>query len=118
MRRGNKRQRRSPGQGHRSNHTADEVRAYGAAREHADRVLREEKTSFLRKKISELCPNMDLWGLIRTLDGRKPPAKPAEPLNRPETPGCTAPSRPAITDREKANALYQAYAAMSRIPSN
>ena len=30
---------------------------------------------------------MDLWNLIRTLDGRKPPAKLTEPLIRPETPG-------------------------------
>ena len=98
------------------NHTADEVRAYGAAREHADRVLREEKTSFLRKEISELGPSMDLLSLIHTLDGRKAPAKPAEPLNSPKTPGCTTPSHPAITDREKANALCQACAAVSRIP--
>ena len=61
---------------------------------------------------------MDLWSLICTLDGRKPPAKLAEPLNGPVTPGCTAPSRPAITDREKANAFYQAHAAVSKIPSD
>ena len=62
--------------------------------------------------------NADLWSLIRTLDGRKPPAKPAEPLTRKAAPGRPAPTRPAVTDKEKANALCQAYAAVSRIPTN
>ena len=48
-------------------------------------------------------PNQDMWRLIRVLDGRKPPAKPAEPLQRPALPGCLAPARQAITDREKVN---------------
>ena len=100
------------------NHAADDVRNYGDARKRADQILREEKSKFLREKISELGLNVDLWNLIRTLDGRKPPAKPAEPLIRPETPGHPAPTRAAITDREKANALCQAYAAVSRIPAN
>ena len=98
------------------NHTADDVRAYQQARKNADTVLCEEKRSFLHKRIAEMGPNADLWSLIRTLDGRKPPAKPAEPLNREGPPGC--PARPAVTDREKANALCQAYAAVSRIPHN
>ena len=53
-----------------------------------------------------------------SVDGRKPPAKPAEPLTRQGLPGRPAPTRQAVTDREKANALCQAYAAVSRIPSN
>lgn len=101
-----------------ANHTPDDVRIYREARENADRVLREEKNNFLHKKIAELGPNADLWNLIRVMDGRKPPAKPAEPLLRPGTPGCPAPSRPAVSDREKANALCQAYAAVSRIPTD
>ena len=99
-------------------HTAEDVRAYQEARANADKVIREEKAGFLRRKIAELGPNADLWNLIRTLDGRKPPAKPAEPLTRQGLPGRPAPTRQAVTDREKANALCQAYAAVSRIPSN
>ena len=99
-------------------HSAEEVRAYEEARRDADRVIGEQKTAFLRNKIAEMGPNQDMWGLIRVLDGRKPPAKPAEPLQRPALPGCAAPTRPAITDREKANALCKAYAAVSRIPTD
>ena len=98
--------------------SAEEVRAYGEARRDADRVIREQKTDFLRNKITKMGPNQDMWALIRVLDGRKPPAKPAEPLQHPALPGCPAPARPAITDREKANALCQAYAAVSRIPTD
>ena len=86
--------------------------------ENADRTIREEKAGFLHRKIADLGVNADLWSLIRTLDGRKPPAKPAEPLTRKAAPGRPAPTRPAVTDKEKANALCQAYAAMSRIPTN
>ena len=98
--------------------TADDIRAYGEARRSADRVIRDEKTAFLRAKIAELGPNQDMWGLIRALDGRKPPAKPAEPLQRPTLPGRPAPTHPATSDKEKADALCQAYAAVSRIPSD
>ena len=100
------------------NRTAEEVRAYGEERRRADRVIRDEKTAFLRDKIAELGPNQDMWGLIRVLDGRKPPAKPAEPLVRPTLPGHPAPARPATSDKEKADALCQAYAAVSRIPTD
>ena len=74
---------------------------------------------FFLKKVSELDLSMDMWNFTRTLDGRKPPAKSAEPLSRPETPDRAAPSHPAITDREKAkpSVLCQAHAAVSRIPS-
>ena len=67
--------------------TAEDVRAYGEARRNTDRIIREQNTAFLRQKIVEMGPNQDMWGLIRVLDGRKPPAKPAEPLQRPELPG-------------------------------
>ena len=58
-----------------------------------------------------------MWGLLRTLDGRKPPARPAEPLNRPRQTGDPAP-RPAVSDKEKANLLCQEYAKVARIPKN
>ena len=84
-------------------HTADDLRAYQEARGNADKTIREEKSSLLRRKIAELGTIADLWSLIRTLDGRKPSAKPAEPLIRKGLPGCPAPTRPAVSDREKAN---------------
>ena len=99
-------------------HTAADVQQYQAARSDADKTIQNEKTKFLRNKISELGVSTDLWSLLRALDGRRPAAKPAEPLNRPTTPGQAPPTRPAITDKEKANLLCQVYAGVSRIPKD
>ena len=99
-------------------HTAEDVAEYQRVRAQADATIQQEKTDFLRGEIARMGPNADMWGLIRTLDGRKPTAKPAEPLNRPHLPGHPPPQRPAVTDREKADVLCQTYSAVSRIPKN
>ena len=101
-----------------TDHSREDVEEYQRARGEADRVIREEKTAFLREQITKLGADADLWSLMRKLDGRTPPAKPAEPLVRPTQPGCTPPTRLAITDQEKAETLCKAYAAVSRIPVN
>ena len=54
-------------------------------RKETDGIIREQKAAFLRAKIAEMDPNQDMWDLIRVLVGRKPPAKPAEPLQRHST---------------------------------
>ena len=59
-------------------------------------------------------PDGNMWGLIQFLDGRRPQAKPAEPLERPAPPD-QPPRRPAISERQKANLLCQIYAEVSRV---
>ena len=86
-------------------------------RKEADRITREQKTSFLPANIVEMGPDQDMRGLIRVVDNWKPPARPAELLQCPALPGRPAPARPAITD-QKANALCQTHAAVSRVPTD
>ena len=69
--------------------------------------------------MAELKPDGDLWHLIRAMDGRRPPAKPAVAIARPGTEGQPSqPTRPAVTDREKAELFCQAYAGVSRLPKD
>ena len=78
-----------------------------------------EKTAFFRQKAADLKPDGDMWHLIRTMDGRRPPAKPAVAISRPGTEGQPAqPTRPAVTDKEKAELFCQAYAQVSRLPKD
>ena len=99
-------------------HSREDVEEYQRARSEADRIIREEKTTFLREQTAKLGADADLWRLMRKLDGRTAPAKPAEPLVRPTQPGCTPPTRLAVTDQEKAETMCKAYAAVSRLPYN
>ena len=51
------------------------------------------------------------------MDGRIPPARPAVSISRPGVEGQPSqPTRPAITDREKAELFCQSYARVSRLP--
>ncbi|KAF0310304.1 Trafficking protein particle complex subunit 11 [Amphibalanus amphitrite] len=85
----------------------------------ADKVVDNEKTAFFRQKAADLKPDGDMWHLIRTMDGRRPPAKPAVAISRPGTEGQPAqPTRPAVTDKEKADLFCQAYAQVSRLPKD
>ena len=99
-------------------HSAEDITAYKEARAEADDTLRREKADFLHQQVMGMGPSTDMWGLLRTLDGRKPPARPAEPLTRPTTPGQPPPLRPAISDKEKANLLCREYAKVARIPKD
>ena len=96
-----------------------DVLCYQEARAAADKVAERERTAYFRQKVAELKPDGDLWHLIRAMDGRRPPAKPAVAIARPGTEGQPSqPTRPAVTDREKAELFCQAYAGVSRLPKN
>ncbi|XP_043200238.1 uncharacterized protein LOC122369508, partial [Amphibalanus amphitrite] len=102
----------------RSRSRADVLR-YQEERAAADNVVDNEKTAFFRQKAAELKPDGDMWHLIRIMDGRRPPAKPAVAISRPGTEGQPAqPTRPAVTDKEKAELFCQAYAQVSRLPKD
>ena len=102
----------------RSRSRADVLR-YQEVRTAADKVVDQERAAFFRQKMAELKPDGDMWHLIRTMDGRRPPAKPAVAISRPGTTGQPAqPTRPAVTDREKAELFCQAYAQVSRLPKD
>ncbi|KAF0305090.1 RNA-directed DNA polymerase from mobile element jockey [Amphibalanus amphitrite] len=102
----------------RSRSRADVLR-YQEERATADKVVDNEKTAFFRQKAAELKPDGDMWHLIRIMDGRRPPAKPAVAISRPGTEGQPAqPTRPAVTDKEKAELFCQAYAQVSRLPKD
>lgn len=102
----------------RSRARADVVR-YQEKRAEADRVMEREKSVYFRQKLSEMKPDGDLWHLIRTMDGRRPPAKPAVSIARPGTAGQPSqPTKPAATDREKAELFCKAYANVSRLPKD
>ena len=93
-----------------------DVLRHQEARAEADKVVEREKTAFFRQKVTELEPDGDLWQLIRAMDGRIPPARPAVSIARPGTAGQPSqPTRPAVTDREKAELFCQAYAGVSRL---
>ena len=81
--------------------------------------MERERTTFFRQKVLDLKPDGDMWHLIRTMDGRRPPSKPAVSISRPGTTGQPSrPTRPAVTDREKAELFCQAYAGVSRLPKD
>ena len=81
--------------------------------------MERERTAFFHQKLMELKPDGDMWHLIRTMDGRRPPSKPAVSIARPGTPGQPSqPTRPAVTDKEKAELFCQAYAGVSRLPKD
>ena len=61
-------------------------------------------------------PDGDMWGLIRRMDGRSQPAKPAVSIARPSVPGQPPPQSPAVTDKQKAELFCQSYASVSRLP--
>ena len=96
-----------------------DVLRHQEARATADKVVERERTAYFRQKITELEPDGDMWHLIRTMDGRLPPAKPAVSISRPGTPGQPSqPTKPAVTDKEKAELFCQAYAGVSRLPKD
>ena len=100
-------------------HSRADVLCHQEARAAADKVVERERTAFFHQKVAELKPDGDMWHLIRTMDGRRPPAKPAVSISRPGTTGQPSqPTRPAVTDREKAELFCQAYAEVSRLPKN
>ena len=81
--------------------------------------MEQEKATLFRQRVTELKPDDDMWHLIRTMDGRRPPAKPVISISRPGTEGQPAqPTRPAVTDREKAELFCQAYARVYRLPKD
>ena len=81
--------------------------------------MERERTAFFHQKVTELKPDGDMWHLIRTMDGRRPPSKPAVSIARPGTPGQPSqPTRPVVTDKEKAELFCQAYAGVSRLPKD
>ena len=100
----------------RSGHSSEDVRRYQAARAAADHAVAQQKTEFFNKKLAEMGPDKDMWSLIKTMDGRIPPARPAVSISRPGVEGQPSqPTRPAITDREKAELFCQSYARVSRL---
>ena len=96
---------------------AEAIRRYTTAKQEANDVIKAEKETYLNEKLADMKPDGNMWGLIQSLDGRRSPAKPAVPLERPSSPG-QPPKRPAATDSQKANLLYQMYAEVSRIPKS
>ncbi|KAF0313093.1 putative RNA-directed DNA polymerase from transposon BS [Amphibalanus amphitrite] len=97
-------------------HTADDIIAAREARQNATNTINREKTAYVNRQLEEMGADTDLWRTIKILDGRVPPAKPAVPIQRPPTAGQTAPTKAAVTDREKADLFCQTYAAVSRLP--
>ncbi|KAF0305876.1 hypothetical protein FJT64_022560 [Amphibalanus amphitrite] len=90
-------------------HTADDITAAREARQNATNTINREKTAYVNRQLEEMGADTDLWRTIKILDGRVPPAKPAVPIQRPPTAGQTAPTKAAVTDREKADLFCQTY---------
>ena len=99
-------------------HTREDVKLYLAQKATTEGILKEEEKKYIHEKISSLEPNSDMWGLLKSMDGRRPTAKPAVSISRPPPTPDHPPRRDAVTDREKANFFCQSYAQVSRLPKD
>ena len=98
------------------NHTREDVEQYKTLRKEADDTIFEEKREHFKTKLSEMGPDADLWGLIKSMDGRRPSAKPAATIIRPNTQGPAGQTKPATTDKEKANMFAKQYQSVAKLP--
>ena len=96
--------------------TAPTHTLYGSTRKIANKkttslTASSETREFLQQRVSKLGIDCDLWNLIKAIDNRKAPTRPAAAINSPNDQ-----ARPAVTDNEKADLFCQAFAAASRVP--
>jgi ribonuclease HI/exonuclease III len=94
------------------------VREYNKKRKEAEVTIREEKRAYYKEKAEELGVNADLWNTLKRIEGGQRDNNDGVAIERPAGLGNIAPSKMAISDKEKADLFIQTYAKVARIKKN